>query len=59
MNPFELAMRIEVKQPMDLTIPRTKGTCCEGDKEAEKMAKEHEKRKTRTIKLLEKGACKL
>jgi len=44
---------------MDLTIPRTKGTSCEGDKEAEKMAKEHEKRKTRTIKLLEKGACKL
>jgi hypothetical protein len=36
---------------MDLTIPRTKG---KGDKEAEKMAKEHEKRKTWTIKLLEK-----
>jgi hypothetical protein len=54
MNPFELALGAEAKQPMDLTIPRTRGICHEGDKEAEEMTKEHEKRKTQAIKLLEK-----
>jgi hypothetical protein len=39
---------------MDLTIPKVKGTCRKGDKEAKKMAKEHEERKTWAIKLLEK-----
>ncbi len=54
MNPFQLASGIKVKQPMDLTIPRKRSTCHEGDKEAEKMAKEHEEKKTWAIKLLEK-----
>jgi hypothetical protein len=34
MSPFELALGIEVKQPMDLTIVRTRGTLHEGGKEA-------------------------
>ncbi len=54
MNPFELALRVEVKQPMDLTIPRTRGIHHKGGKEAEEMAKDHEERKSRAIKLLEK-----
>jgi hypothetical protein len=44
-NPFELALGVEAKQPMDLAIPRTRRTHHEGDKEAEEMAKECEKRK--------------
>jgi hypothetical protein len=55
MSPFELALGIEAKQPVDLTIPRTRGTCLEGDNEAEKMAKECEERKGKAIKLLEKA----
>jgi hypothetical protein len=55
MSPFELALGIEAKQPMDLAIPRTRGTRLEGDNEAEKMAKECEKRKGKAIKLLEKA----
>jgi hypothetical protein len=54
MSPFELALGVEAKQPIDLAIPRTRGTCHEGDKEAEKMAKECEERKGQAIKLLEK-----
>ncbi len=54
MNPFELVLGIEVKQPMDLTIPRTRGTHYEGGIEAEKMTKECEKNKAHAIKLLEK-----
>jgi hypothetical protein len=42
MSPFELALGIETKQPMDLTILRTKDTCCEGVKDVKKMAKDHE-----------------
>jgi len=42
MSPFELALGIQTKQPMDLTIPRTKDTCCEGVKDVKKMAKDHE-----------------
>jgi hypothetical protein len=57
MNPFELALGVEAKQPMDLTIPRN--THHEGGKEAEKMAKECEERKACAIKLLEKNACEL
>jgi len=30
MNPFELAFGVEVKQPMDLTIPKTRGNYSEG-----------------------------
>jgi hypothetical protein len=40
---------------MDLAIPRTRSTHREGDKEAEKMAKEHEKSKAHAIKLLKKA----
>jgi hypothetical protein len=54
MNPFELALGVEVKQPMDLTIPRTRYTHREGGKQAEEMAKECEKKKAHAIKLLEK-----
>jgi hypothetical protein len=53
MNSFELALGVEAKQPMDQAIPRTRGIHREGDKEAEKMAKECEKRKAWAIKLLE------
>ncbi len=55
MNPFELALRVEVKQPMDLAIPRTRSIHYKGGKEAEAMAKEREERKTQAIKLLEKA----
>jgi hypothetical protein len=55
MSHFELALGVEVKQPMNLTIPKTRGTCCEGGKDAKNMGKEFEERKSRTIKLLEKA----
>jgi hypothetical protein len=55
MSPFELALGIEMKQPMDLSIPRTIGTHHKGSREVKKMAKEHEERKARAIKLLEKA----
>jgi hypothetical protein len=51
MRPFELALRVETKQPMDLTIPKTICTCHKGNKEAKNMAKECEERKTWAIKL--------
>ncbi len=54
MNPFELALGVEAKQPMDLAIPKTKGIHRKGSKEAEKMAKAREERKSWTIKLLER-----
>jgi hypothetical protein len=40
---------------MDLTIPKTRCTHYEGDKEAEEMVKKCEERKARAIKLLEKA----
>jgi hypothetical protein len=40
---------------MDLAIPRTRNTHREGDKEAKKMAKEHEESKAHAIKLLKKA----
>jgi len=40
---------------MDLAIPRTRNTHCEGDKEAKKMAKEHKESKANAIKLLKKA----
>jgi hypothetical protein len=55
MSPFELALGIEAKQPMDLSILKTRGTCLEGDNEAKKMAKKCEERKGKAIKLLEKA----
>ncbi len=55
MNPFELVLGIEAKLPMDLAIPRTRGTRHKGNKEAEEMAKECEEKKSRAIKLLEKA----
>jgi len=45
MSPFELALGVEAKQPMVLSIPKTRSTYHEGGKEAKKMAKEHEKKK--------------
>jgi hypothetical protein len=39
---------------MDLTIPKTRGTCRKGDKEAKEMVKECEERKAWAIKLLKK-----
>jgi len=32
MSHFELALGVKVKQTMDLTIPKTRGTRCEGGK---------------------------
>jgi hypothetical protein len=49
MSPFELTLGIEVKQPMDLTIFRTKGTQCKCSKEVEEMAKGCEERTSRAI----------
>jgi hypothetical protein len=46
MSPFELALGIEAKQPLDLTIPGTKGTCCDDSKDVEEMAKDCEERKS-------------
>jgi len=54
MSPFELALGVEAKQPMDLTIPRTRGIRHKGHKEAKEMAKEHEEREAWAIKLLER-----
>jgi transposase InsO family protein len=54
MSPFELTLGVEVKQPMDLTITRTRSTWHKGGKEAKVMAKDHEKKKTQAIKLLKK-----
>jgi len=54
MSPFELALGIEAKQPLDLTIPRTKSTCCDDSKNVEEMAKDCEEKKPWAIKLLEK-----
>jgi hypothetical protein len=53
-NPFELALWVEPRQPMDLAIPKVKGTYCEGDINEEQMTKEGEERKSWAIKLLEK-----
>jgi hypothetical protein len=46
MNPFELALGVETRQPMDIAIPKTRGTHRKGDKEVKKMAKAHEERKS-------------
>ncbi len=54
MSPFELALEVEVKQPMDLTIPKKRGTFHKGDNETKDMAKEYEERKSQAIELLEK-----
>lgn len=54
MSPFELALEVEAKQPIDLTIPKKISIFHEGDDEAKKMAKEYEERKAWAIKLLEK-----
>ncbi len=54
MSSFELALGVEPKQPTNLAIPKTEGSRCKGDKDAEEMAKEHEERKAWAIKVLEK-----
>jgi hypothetical protein len=46
MNPLELALGVEAKQPMDLAIVGTSNIHHEGGKEAKEMAKEHVKRKS-------------
>jgi hypothetical protein len=53
-NPFELALWVEPRQPMDLTIPKVKRTYCEGGINVKQMTKEGEERKSLAIKLLEK-----
>jgi hypothetical protein len=45
MNPFQLALGIKVKQPMDLAIPRKRSTCHEGDKEPKRWPKNMKRRK--------------
>ncbi len=45
MNPFQLILGIEAKQPMDLAIIRTSGTHSEGSNDTKKMAKDREERK--------------
>jgi hypothetical protein len=55
MSPFELALGVKAKQPMDLAIFITRGMCHEGSKEVEDMTKECEKKKTWAIKLLQKA----
>jgi hypothetical protein len=46
MNPFELALGVETKQPMDLAIVGTSSIHHKGGKEAKEMAKEHVKKKS-------------
>jgi len=46
MSPFELALGVKMKQPMDLAILITRSMCHESGKEAEEMAKKCEERKT-------------
>jgi hypothetical protein len=46
---------IEAKQPMDLTTLKTRGSCCEGGIDVEEMVEDHEEKKSRAIKLLEKA----
>jgi hypothetical protein len=55
MSPFELALGVEAKQPMDLAIVWTRSTHCKGSEKAEEMAKECVKKKSQTIKALEKA----
>jgi hypothetical protein len=52
MNPFELVLEMEVKQPLDLVVPRTMGYQRNGGRNVEIMAKEHKKLKTCAKKLL-------
>lgn len=53
-SPFELALWVEPKQPMDLAIFKVKGTYCEGGINVKQMTKEGEERKSWAIKFLEK-----
>jgi hypothetical protein len=55
MSPFELALGVKAKQPMDLAIPIIRGMCHEGGKEVGEMTKKCEERKTWAIKLLQKA----
>jgi hypothetical protein len=45
-SPFELALWVEPRQPMDLAIPKVKRTYHEGGINAEQMTKEGEERKS-------------
>ncbi len=54
MSPFELALGMKAKQPMDLTIFRIISTYCEGNKDVEEMAKDYEEKKTWATELLKK-----
>jgi hypothetical protein len=40
-NPFELTLGVEKKEPIDSTIPRTR-ECCEGDKNVKEMVRKCE-----------------
>jgi hypothetical protein len=39
---FELALGVEARQPMDLTIPKMRGKCHKGNKNAKEMVRKHE-----------------
>jgi hypothetical protein len=54
MSPFELALGVKTKQPMDLAILRIRNTYYEGSKDVEEMAKDHEEKKSWAIKFLKK-----
>jgi hypothetical protein len=58
MNLFELALGMEVKQPLDLVVPCTMGYYRDGGKNVEIMVKEHKKLKTHAKKLLEDAQAK-
>jgi len=58
MNSFVLALGVEAKQPMDQTIPRTRGTHREGSKEAERWQR-NVKRGSTSHQALRKCASKL
>ncbi len=45
-NPFELALGVEAKQPIYLTILRTRGICHKGGKETKDMAEDNKENKS-------------
>jgi nicotinamide riboside kinase len=53
MNPFEFALVMKVKQPLDLIVPCTMGYHKDGGKNAEIIVEERKKLKAHAKKLLE------
>jgi hypothetical protein len=55
-----LALGVEAKQPMDLTIPKMRGKCHEVSKNAKEMVRKHENMiEHKSLKILGKNIKKL